>query len=46
MKTKITVFVVGLFTVFAIIFFWIKELTKLQEFDIFNGIEDEDEEYL
>lgn len=44
MKTKITMFVVGLFAVFAIIFFWIKELTKIEKFDIFGDI-DKDEDW-
>ena len=46
MKKKIILSLIGLFALISTVIFWFKELTKLQEFDIFSGIEDENEEYL
>jgi hypothetical protein len=42
-KNKIIMPILGLLALFTILIFWIKELTKLQEFDIFSGIEDEED---
>jgi uncharacterized membrane protein len=43
MKNKLFMPILALITLSAIMTFWIKQLTKIEEFDIFGDIEDEEE---
>ena len=43
MKKRIVTLILGILGLFAIILFWIKNLTKLQDFDIFGDINNEEE---
>ena len=43
MKNKIILSLVGVLVLILTFIFWIKELTKLPNFDIFETIEDEED---
>ena len=44
MKNKILMSVLTLLTLLTIIAFWVKQLTKLPNFDIFGSIDDDETE--
>lgn len=43
MKPKFIVPIVGLLALIATITFWIKQLTKIEDFDIFGTIDEEED---
>lgn len=43
MRKKIVMPILALVTLSAIVTFWVKQLTKIEDFDIFGDIEDEEE---
>ena len=45
MKKRILIPIVSLLALFATIAFWIKQLTKIQDFDIFGDVDRDEEEF-
>lgn len=43
MKKKITMLLLSLLAIFTIILFWIKQLTNIGKFDIFEDIDGEED---
>jgi|DEB19_MinimDraft_3_1074340.scaffolds.fasta_scaffold00039_25 hypothetical protein len=43
MKNKFIFGIIGIITLSTILTFWVRQLTKIEDFDIFGDIEDEED---